>query len=124
MKLMTIVSTLLVAAVVALTSVEARAAEEGSHSSKMQSARPLKTVKDAQGVQPGDTVVACCPHCKTVSYSVVELDKGAQASSKPWLKNAKGKNPEDQLGMTCEKCGEEMFCCVITKNEPGRKQPQ
>jgi DNA-directed RNA polymerase subunit M/transcription elongation factor TFIIS len=104
------------------------AQEKGA--TKLMKLNAIKTVADAEAVQPGDTVVMSCPKCKDSWVTIVTPP--AKTGSKPetttvarhdcpgcehkYVTEGHGKAKTDKLVHVCKKCGsEDAFCCVMKK---------
>ena len=91
--------------------------------------KPVKTVEDLSGVQPGDMMVMSCPKCKNVTVHYVEptfratepRDKVKTQHTCPSCNNTitvsgHGKAKKDIIKHVCQTCGsKDAFCCVLKK---------
>lgn len=92
--------------------------------------KQIKTVADAQAVDPGDTVVMSCPKCKDSWMTIIPTPAktGAVPDKKTVMRHecpgcenkyvteGHGKAKTEKLVHTCKKCGsEDAFCCVMKK---------
>ena len=108
----------------------ASAQVRGEGAARMIQLKPIKTVADAQAVQPGDTVVMSCPKCTNTWITIVEkpTKTGATPETKYALRHecpgcetklvteGTGKQAKDALKHVCKNCGsEDAFCCVMKK---------
>ena len=126
-----IVSTCLAFAVAGVVWTPDAALAQQKGAEKLVQMYPLKTVKDLQTVEAGDTIVMSCPKCKESTASVVE--KSLKGSKPEELKNVTihlcptcdtkivaighGKAKTDKLVHTCKTCGsKDVFCCVMKKS--------
>lgn len=99
---------------------------------KLMKLNAIKTVADAEAVQPGDTVVMSCPKCKDSWVTIVTPP--AKTGAKPetttvarhdcpgcehkYVTEGHGKAKTDKLVHVCKKCGsEDAFCCVMKKGD-------
>lgn len=106
----------------------ASAQEKGA--TKLLKMNTIKTVADADAVQPGDTVVMSCPKCKDSWVTIVT--PATKTGAKPEtttvarhecpgcehkiVSEGHGKAKTDKIVHTCKQCGsEEAFCCVMKK---------
>ncbi len=108
---------------------------------KLIQLKPIKTVADAEAVEPGDTVVMSCPKCKDSWMTVVPTPAktGAVPDAKSVMRHecpgcehkfvteGHGKAKTDKIVHVCKKCGsEDAFCCVMKKDKaaptPGMEQ--
>ena len=104
------------------------AQEKGA--TKLLKLNAIKTVADAEAVQPGDTVVMSCPKCKDSWVTIVT--PATKTGAKPettkvarhecpgcehkYVTEGHGKAKTDKLVHTCKNCGsEDAFCCVMKK---------
>jgi hypothetical protein len=110
-------------------------AQEGTAkggAAKLIQLKPIKTVADAQAVEPGDTVVMSCPKCKDSWMTVVPTPAktGAVPDTKQVMRHecpgcehkyvteGHGKAKTDKLVHVCKNCGsEDAFCCVMKKDK-------
>lgn len=110
--------------------VQTFAQSKGDGAAKLVQLKPIRTVADAQAVEPGDTVVMSCPKCKDSWMTVVQapFKQGATPESKSVLRHecpgcehkyvteGHGKAKTDRLVHACKNCGsEDAFCCVTKK---------
>lgn len=88
----------------------------------------IQSVKDIEGLEPGDTLVMSCPKCKTVTIKSVETIKGHIKEDKVTAKHlcpgcgtiikteGRGKQAKEKVVHVCRKCGsKDAFCCVMKK---------
>jgi hypothetical protein len=118
---------LTIASLIALPALVS-AQEKGAQ--KLTQLNAIKTVADAEAVQPGDTVVMSCLKCKTSWATIVQ--PAEKAGAKPETKvvarhecpgcehkfvtGGHGKAKTDKLVHSCKQCGsEDAFCCVMKK---------
>jgi hypothetical protein len=104
------------------------AQEKGA--TKLLKLNAIKTVADAEAVQPGDTVVMSCPKCKDSWVTIVT--PATKTGAKPEnttvarhecpgcehkiVSEGHGKMKTDIIVHTCKQCGsEDAFCCVMKK---------
>ena len=97
---------------------------------KLVQLKPVKSVKDLQALDVGDTLAMSCPKCKDTWTTVVE--KTFKAAKPTELKTmvihlcdscetkivtkGRGKQARDVLVHTCKTCGsKDAFCCVQKK---------
>lgn len=108
----------------------ASAQDQVKGAQKLMQLNAIKTVADAEAVQPGDTVVMSCPKCKTSWVTIVEpaAKTGVKPESKlvarhecpgcshKFVTEGHGKAKTDKLVHVCKQCGsEDAFCCVMKK---------
>ena len=118
---------LAIAALILLPTIGS-AEEKGA--TKLMKLNPIKTVADAEAVQPGDTVVMSCPKCKDSWVTIVA--PSTRTGAKPetstvarhdcpgcehkYVAEGHGKAKTDKLVHVCKMCGsEDAFCCVMKK---------
>jgi hypothetical protein len=104
------------------------AQEKGA--TKLLKLNAIKTVADAEAVQPGDTVVMSCPKCKDSWVTIVtpSTKTGAKPETTTVSRHecpgcehkivttGHGKAKTDKIVHTCKMCGsEDAFCCVMKK---------
>ncbi|MGC3960334.1 MAG: hypothetical protein QM813_21130 [Verrucomicrobiota bacterium] len=104
------------------------AQEKGA--TKLLKLNAIKTVADAEAVQPGDTVVMSCPKCKDSWATIVTpaIKTGAKPEvttvarhecpgcEHKYVTEGHGKAKTDKLVHVCKQCGsEDAFCCVMKK---------
>jgi hypothetical protein len=95
---------------------------------KLMEFKPIKTVKDVQGLEAGDMIAMSCPKCKTVTVTSVETIKGHIKDEKAVAKHlcpgcetvikteGRGKQATDKVVHVCQHCGsKDAFCCVMKK---------
>lgn len=97
---------------------------------KLLKLNAIKTVADAEAVQPGDTVVMSCPKCKDSWVTIVAppTKTGAKPETTTvarhecpgcehkYVTEGHGKAKTDRLVHVCKMCGsEDAFCCVMKK---------
>ena len=104
------------------------AQEKGA--TKLLKLNAIKTVADAEAVQPGDTVVMSCPKCKDSWVTIVT--PSPKTGAKPetstvarhdcpgcehkFVTEGHGKAKTDKIVHVCKNCGsEDAFCCVMKK---------
>ena len=106
----------------------ASAQEKGA--TKLMRLNPIKTVADAEAVQPGDTVVMSCPKCKDswVTIVVAPTKTGAKPETSivarhdcpgcehKYATEGHGKMKTEKIIHVCKMCGsKDAFCCVMKK---------
>jgi hypothetical protein len=111
-----------------LTPTLSLAQEKGA--TKLLRLNAIKTVADADAVQPGDTVVMSCPKCKDSWVTIVTPSPktGAKPETTTVARHecpgcehkivtaGHGKMKTDKIVHTCKQCGsEDAFCCVMKK---------
>lgn len=104
------------------------AQEKGA--TKLIQLNSIKTVADAEAVQPGDTVIMSCPKCKDSWVTIVtpSTKTGAKPETSTvarhecpgcenkYVTEGHGKAKTSKLVHTCKMCGsEDAFCCVMKK---------
>jgi len=122
--------TLAVIAVTGLLTLPLLTSAQEKGATKLIQLNPIKTVADAEAVQPGDTVVMSCPKCKDSWVTIVT--PSTKTGAKPettkvarhecpgcehkYVTEGHGKAKTDKLVHTCKNCGsEDAFCCVMKK---------
>ena len=98
---------------------------------KLMELKAIQTVKDLEGLQPGDALVMSCPKCKTVTITSVETIKGHIKDDRATAKHlcpgcettiktdGRGKQATDKVVHVCQKCGsKDAFCCVMKGGGP------
>jgi len=106
----------------------AQAQEKGAE--KLIQLKPVKTLHEAQALEPGDMVAMSCPKCKNTVVTYVTTDRGQinptasgvihlcpGCETKVTYKGH-GRNKEEVLVHTCKACGsKDAFCCVMKKGQ-------
>ena len=106
----------------------ASAQEKGAE--KLIQLKPVKTLQDAQALEPGDMVTMSCPKCKSTTVTYVTADRGQVKTSATGVvhlcsgcetkvvSKGHGRNKEDVLVHTCKACGsKDAFCCAMKKGQ-------
>jgi len=122
--------TVAVLTVAGLLTLPTLAAAQEKGATKLIKLNPIKTVADAEAVQPGDTVVMSCPKCKDSWATIVTpaTKTGAKQETTTvarhecpgcehkYVTEGHGKAKTDKLVHVCKNCGsEDAFCCVMKK---------
>jgi hypothetical protein len=112
----------------AALSTPAPAQEKGAE--KLIQLKPVKTLQDAQGLEPGDMVTMSCPKCKNTAVTYVTTERGQIKTTASGVihlcpgcetkvvSKGHGRNKEDVLVHVCKACGsKDAFCCVMKKGQ-------
>ena len=112
-----------------LTSVAQDKPFEKKGAQKLTELKAIQTVKDLEGLEPGDVIAMSCPKCKTVTMTSVETIKGHIKEERATAKHlcpgcetviqteGRGKQATDKIVHVCQKCGsKDAFCCVMKKD--------
>lgn len=119
-------------AIAGLILLPALGQEQQKGATKLLKLNAIKTVADAEAVQPGDTVVMSCPKCKDSWVTVVQPP--AKTGAKPetttvarhecpgcehkYTTEGHGKAKTEKIIHICKHCGsEDAFCCVMKKGD-------
>lgn len=120
---------ILAAAVIAVYSTAARAADAGTAkggATLLVPGKSIRTLDDAAAVKPGDHVVMSCPKCQNIAVKQVAVEKGHIEHASTVMQHqcpgcgskltctGHGKMKQAVWTHVCTSCGRaDAFCCAV-----------